>query len=576
MKCQKNLKSVIFNERKILMKNNYSLELFREINRFNNNSNELNLEQIFIKTLDKATKKQISIQQNFNSILKLFQIIVQSSNYSIYGGNIFKSCLFGNYDGVKWFIEKKNISKNIKIEKTDKANNFCKDDTLIHVACANGHLEIVKYLIEKQDVDIEIKGFNERTPLHCACENGHLPIIEYLISKGANINSLDKHSNSILHYASSKGHLPIVKYLVEKQNIDYDILNSKGENPFSCAKNNNNLEIVQYLLQKYPLELNKNKYNDSDFKILLMGISDAGKSTIFRQLQLKYDDLKKKNVNSLIHAIRCNVISDLKTVIKYIQENSINLGENMGVYYDVLQCIDEVDSFYSEEEVKIINYICHHHEIIELLNCDDLNSINGNDEYFFQNTERIFHDDYEPNHKDILMSKFRNIGEFHILLQKKCSKLPMRIFNINEIDKKTLKRVFQNVSGVLFVVPLNDFDKTRKDDNESKLILQISLEVFQMILESSLFKDTHIFLIFNKYSLFKSKIEQTDKFAKFYPSYLDDFHDAEKCAKFIKDQFFDIMHKFNREDISFTIDAIDTDQVINTIDQIYNICNKYI
>ena len=57
-------------------------------------------------------------------------------------------------------------------------------NTPFHVACSNDHLPVVKYFIDNNYVDKNIKGFKERTLLHYACYEGYLPIIEYLIHKG--------------------------------------------------------------------------------------------------------------------------------------------------------------------------------------------------------------------------------------------------------------------------------------------------------------------------------------------------------------------------------------------------------
>ena len=70
-----------------------------------------------------------------------------------------------------------------------------------------GLLPIVRYLIEKQNVDIDIKGNYEYTPLHYAVQECHLPIVEYLISKGANIEAKDEGGWSPLHYASYWGQI---------------------------------------------------------------------------------------------------------------------------------------------------------------------------------------------------------------------------------------------------------------------------------------------------------------------------------------------------------------------------------
>ena len=63
------------------------------------------------------------------------------------------------FNDVKWtilhllFDTKKNIKQN--------------DDSIIHIATENGHLPIVQYLIEKQNMDKIIKGWDDYTPLNC-------------------------------------------------------------------------------------------------------------------------------------------------------------------------------------------------------------------------------------------------------------------------------------------------------------------------------------------------------------------------------------------------------------------------
>ena len=59
--------------------------------------------------------------------------------------------------------------------------------TRLHTACSEGHLEEVKYLIEKAHVNPEIRDNEGRTALHIASEKGHISIVEYLIEK-AHVN----------------------------------------------------------------------------------------------------------------------------------------------------------------------------------------------------------------------------------------------------------------------------------------------------------------------------------------------------------------------------------------------------
>ena len=57
------------------------------------------------------------------------------------------------------------------------------------LACKNGHLHMVKYLVE-HGVNVTA-DHNESVKL--ACENGHLPVVEYLVEHGAKIPICDNY-----------------------------------------------------------------------------------------------------------------------------------------------------------------------------------------------------------------------------------------------------------------------------------------------------------------------------------------------------------------------------------------------
>ena len=83
----------------------------------------------------------------------------------------------------------------------EKPKDFIPD---IFIACKKGKLPSVQWLIEKQNVDINIKDGHEQTPLHKACVSNQLPIVEYLISKGANVNSRTIFGDYSIHYVNRK------------------------------------------------------------------------------------------------------------------------------------------------------------------------------------------------------------------------------------------------------------------------------------------------------------------------------------------------------------------------------------
>ena len=89
------------------------------------------------------------------------------------------------------------------------------DTNPLHIASGNGHLEIVKHLLE-QGANIEGGEGSSWTPLQWASQNGQLQIVEHLLDKAANIEGGKGSSSTPLQLASENGHLDIVEHLLEK------------------------------------------------------------------------------------------------------------------------------------------------------------------------------------------------------------------------------------------------------------------------------------------------------------------------------------------------------------------------
>jgi ankyrin repeat protein len=54
--------------------------------------------------------------------------------------------------------------------------------TPLHLAAQNGHLNVVKFLVEQQ-AEMNMKNTNGSTPLHLAAQNGHLNVVKFLVYK---------------------------------------------------------------------------------------------------------------------------------------------------------------------------------------------------------------------------------------------------------------------------------------------------------------------------------------------------------------------------------------------------------
>ncbi|XP_062578123.1 uncharacterized protein LOC134240021 [Saccostrea cucullata] len=80
-------------------------------------------------------------------------------------------------------------------------------------ASKGGHLDVVEFLIDKMDVN-KVNDICD-PPLHCASGQGHVGIVKYLVEHGAEVNLLSFSNDSPLCCAVEEGHLPVVEYLLE-------------------------------------------------------------------------------------------------------------------------------------------------------------------------------------------------------------------------------------------------------------------------------------------------------------------------------------------------------------------------
>lgn len=91
--------------------------------------------------------------------------------------------------------------------------------TPLHQAAANGHVQIVRFLVMK-GANVTARNESSRTVLHLAAERGHDSVIEHVLQSGceeikASIDWIDDQGFTALHRAAAGGHEECVRLLVE-------------------------------------------------------------------------------------------------------------------------------------------------------------------------------------------------------------------------------------------------------------------------------------------------------------------------------------------------------------------------
>ena len=92
--------------------------------------------------------------------------------------------------------------------------------SLLHIACDNGDLSLVKYLVEK-GVSLKGKDKNGWTPLHIACGPADdYELTYYLIQNGADVSAPDANRHTPLDLATQFQAKTVQRYLRVLQDLD--------------------------------------------------------------------------------------------------------------------------------------------------------------------------------------------------------------------------------------------------------------------------------------------------------------------------------------------------------------------
>ena len=133
-----------------------------------------------------------------------------------------------------------------------KPNNGSKP---IHLAAANGHTEIVKFLASKMENPNESRRGDllddGATPIHFAAQSGHIKIVEFLESLIEDPNIPGTDGRTPIYTAAANGHTEIVKFLASKvENPNQPYMDQTGHGliyPILIAARYGYTEIVKFL-----------------------------------------------------------------------------------------------------------------------------------------------------------------------------------------------------------------------------------------------------------------------------------------------------------------------------------------
>ncbi|NXP58005.1 ANR26 protein, partial [Chloropsis cyanopogon] len=120
--------------------------------------------------------------------------------------------------------------------------------TLLHLASANGHADVVRHLAGKNCL-LNLPDNLKRTPLMKAVQYQQEECVAILLEHGADPNLADADGNTALHLAVLSGNTTVAGLLLE-HNASSDAQNQEGYTPLNLAVSKQHEEMLKCLLRK--------------------------------------------------------------------------------------------------------------------------------------------------------------------------------------------------------------------------------------------------------------------------------------------------------------------------------------
>ena len=165
-----------------------------------------------------------------------------------------------------------------------------------------GHLDIMKYFIEKYNWDTNVENRFEDNAYLLAADHGHLHVIKFFDSyseKNRGTNHIERENCdgvNVYLSAAAKSHFHLVKYFDSKYKNNMDYQDHCGVNAYLYAAGNCDIEMVKYFEEKDPKCFHK--YKDEDGENAYMLVASSGFSSVSQDKVIKmleYFDSKYGN-----------------------------------------------------------------------------------------------------------------------------------------------------------------------------------------------------------------------------------------------------------------------------------------
>ena len=167
------------------------------------------------------------------------------------------AALRGRQAVVDLLLSQKNVNVNSRGLLHYGTGDQFYAETPLGVAVYGGKAKIVERLIEREDVDVNLRDGDYCSPLVSAARNRHSAIVRLLLTrKDIDVNSRDVFGRTPLWCAVNCGREDIVRQLLNIEDTQVNCVAKKGHSPLATAAHQGHEVIVKLLLGRADIDVN--------------------------------------------------------------------------------------------------------------------------------------------------------------------------------------------------------------------------------------------------------------------------------------------------------------------------------
>eukprot|EP01084_Bolivina_argentea_P121396 215111_1 len=309
-------------------------------------------------------------------------------------------------------------------------------------------------------------------------------------------------------------------------------------------------------------------------KILLLGTSNAGKTTICKQLRRIYSEnstrelnLKYGSTNDLKRSIYDNVRWQMIEIVRLCERLGYQLDEDAkqsGSYLDTLR----TDFVFNKQVAYHIQRLWDNVFIKLAFTQKDNLSIVDSAEHFFNSLDRMSQTNYKPTMEDTLLVRVPTTGTIRSTIIVDSMTYHLYDTGGERAERNKWIHCMENVSVMLYVADLSCFDQGLYEIHTQNAMHE-TIYVWSDLLNCRFLRLSTIVLFLNKCDLFRNKLEQKGKDLRISFGHYDGNNSYDDAIEYIKNVFLKLDTKHNRTIYPHVTCAIDENSIIRVFNQVH-------